>query len=386
MGIEMTVAPALQHFSDIAPLVVGTGLQVSKPKLPVTVTNAEIEQWEPLLNKMINDFLKFWAKGNTVSSLCEEATIGRLGMSIADLRQIGRIHVYRQLLWLKENHDPTRVDGATFQTLMHTHLKNKFQSLSRIHTNAKHGGGIIGMEEHRLKLLKFIETVESFPDMELSACESLLQSTLCAVNVEVQRIVKVGMFLEGKRLRPKFKAALDIAAHVRNKLGRLEVVHHVSLSETLTSRSEGPRDSDRLRYEPVDDITPETHLIVKRLMEKEMETNESNAPSSTEATTEVVDGVTVTTPPVKKKRNSRGGNFRIFAVAKEKGLPTSHGEIATLLGKSASAFSNILHDRSEGDAAFKLRVVEVFGETMETLRQPIAATEAPVVTEEKITV
>jgi hypothetical protein len=334
-----------------------------KSSKSTVVTDAELKQWHPLIKKLINEqILRFWAKGNTTDTMDWDASVGRLGMSINDLMQIGQIYAWQQLRWIKENHDPEREHSASVLTLMYTFLKNKFQSLCRIHTNAKHGGGIVNMDDHRAQFEAFITAVDSESSMSLSECDSLLQSTFCVVNVEVQKIVKAGLYTAGG-FRPRFKTAADVADHVRAKIKRLEVVHHVSL-DSYKDDDQNPGNRGRKSFEAVEYVTPETYLIAKQYMEKEMETKSVN------------EVVTATV----KRRNTRSSNRRIFLLAKEKGLPTAQGELAAFLGKTPSAFSNILKgEKTNGDATFQKRVQDVFGESIETLRQPVVSTDKPTV-------
>jgi hypothetical protein len=333
-------------------------------KTSIVVTNAEIEQWDPLIKKLINtQILRYWASGNTIHTLDWEATIGRLGMSIWDLIQIGRIYVLHQVRYLKEHHDPNREGSATHQTLMYQFLSNKFQSLCRVQTNAKHGGGVVAMDEHRLRLQAFVDAVTANPEMSIEECLKQLQATFAAINIQVQRLVRAGLFnAHGTKLRAKFQTPTDIARHIEKKMSRLEVVRHVSLEARYSD--DGNDAGGQLIYEPVDDMTPETYLLVKQFMENEMENNENNPASST----------TVSATPAVKRRNTRTSNRLIFKLAKEKGLPVQQGALANHLGKSPSAFSNILRgDVSNGDKAFQAKVKEIFGLTIQELRQPVEA-------------
>jgi len=78
-------------------------------------------------------------------------------------------------------------------------------------------------------------------------------------------------------------------------------------------------------------------------------------------------------PPAGRRGGRTTFKFRIFQLAKQKGMPYTHCALAAYLGRSPSAMSNILYNNSNGTPEFRQKLLELFGEPLEALRTPLAA-------------
>jgi transcriptional regulator with XRE-family HTH domain len=224
------------------------------------ITDAQIEKYDPMIRKMINEnVLYYWAGGNTVATMDPRESIGRLGKSVEDLIQDGRIMVLKQLRWFKQN-GRIGAGTATESTLMFKYLKRKFITLSRGYGKARRGGNIV-------------------------------------------------------------------AAHMN---------------------------FDDIVGEVYENLTPEAYAIAQEELRQQEYTLEPVAKVKTRG-------------PRKPNHKLK---FRIFEIAAEKGMPTSHGALAKVLGRSPSAMSNILHSHSRGTPEFRQKLLETFGVPLEELRQP----------------
>jgi hypothetical protein len=118
----------------------------------IQITDKEITMFEPLIFKIIKmKVLRFW--GNKINS--NNVMIGRMGMTVDDLMQIGRILVYNQIKWYKQHGDPSK---SSLFTSIYNHLSNKFTSLSNKYICKKHGGPVVNVEETKKNVQTFVDT------------------------------------------------------------------------------------------------------------------------------------------------------------------------------------------------------------------------------------
>jgi hypothetical protein len=129
--------------------------------LAIKVTDEEISQWDPLVFKIIkNVILQYWGRrcaNWNPNDTQNEAMVGRLGMTLFDLMQCGRMFVCNQIRWYKLFGDP---EGSKLGTLIFQYLNHKFQNMSRVATNKKHGGFIVNVASGRKILQQFLDTFD----------------------------------------------------------------------------------------------------------------------------------------------------------------------------------------------------------------------------------
>ncbi len=321
------------------------------------VSNVEVMKYDNMIRSHINEqILKYWAHGQTLSTR-EEASIGRLGMSMDDLMQIGREYVFNQLSWFKV-HGKTGPGMASEATMMFNHLRNRFQDFSKRHCNQKRGGSIVSVSENREKLQEFVDAVGASPDMSLDTCETLLQTLLVDSSKNFRKFLSVGLYKDGKFLRERFFRASDVASVVKSRILSMNGVSFVSCSDS----------SDVLEEGLVEYNTPESEMIqFENILEDIVsDTNGSGeVPEAKEV--ESVSGKVRAKP----RFNQKGTSFKILAVARERGLAKTQGQLAQVLGISGSALSNILHGESAGNQALHAKVQEVFGESLSELSKVV---------------
>lgn len=310
-------------------------------KLRPKVSNEDITQYDPMIKMMINDHvLKYWAGGNSCSTLDSRATIGRLGMSIEDLIQEGRQWVMEQTRYIKRcagSRSRTKSVKAKPSSLMFMHLKRKFISLSRQFSTERHGGSVVGVDEHRRLLQAVVDRLDSTPEMSKDEAVKALADALPAMNKDLRKALTARLFREDGSVRVDSAQAVRSIAHQR--LIETNSVSHVDLDDE--------------NVHVYDNMTPEDILLAK----EQILLSDGYAPEFSE--------------PVRPQQREKIYRFRIFERAKELGLPTKHGDLARYLGRSPGGLSNILHDQSNGTPEFRQRLRDVFGESLEELRRPV---------------
>lgn len=144
-----------KSFRDMTPRQRGNA---RKKMLAIPVTNEEITQWDPMVFKVMRDvILQYWGRQHVrwnPNDGSNEAIIGRLGLSVSDLMQYGRMFVCNQIRWYKLYGDP---NGSKLGSLIFQYLNYKFQNMSRIASNKKHGGFLINVYSERKILQKFLD-------------------------------------------------------------------------------------------------------------------------------------------------------------------------------------------------------------------------------------
>jgi len=305
---------------------------------PELVTDDQIRKYDPMIKKMINDHvLRYWAGGNSCSTLDPRASIGRLGKSVEDLIQDGRIFVLQQLRWIQKN--LRHGEGcAKESTLVYIHLRRKFISLSRSYTAARHGGHVVDIDGYRNTIQNLIDSIS--PGMPIDEAIGKFHEALGGMNKDLKRT------LQSKVLDPsgavKVRSSEELSSLLRNRLTDINLTTHVSFDDVADTA--------------IDLMNPEIYAIV----------SEELANSGLVFTSKSSRSV----PRVRAR--GRASKFRIFQLAREKGLPSTHGTLAAYLGRSVSAFSNILHNNSNGTPEFRRLLLDLFGEPLEELRRKIA--------------
>lgn len=310
-----------------------------RPSKTDIVSDAQIEKYDPMIKMMINDHvLKYWAGGNTCATLDPRATIGRLGMSVEDLIQQGRMFVFAQTRWLQK-HLRKGKGAAKDTTLMFLHLRRKFISLSRSFATARGGGQVVAVEENRQAVQELINRTSA---SEIPVQESLraLQDALPSMGKDLQKALSARVLDEAGGLR--VESTEEINEILRARLAEMTCAQHVNLDDVGESAT--------------DQMNPEIYYLAMEQIT--MNSNEK-------------DFLPVTSSePSPRRRGRKASKFRIFQVAKEKGLPSTHGALAKYLEYSAPALSNILHGHSPGSAAFRQKIQALFGESIDELRKP----------------
>ena len=127
----------------------------------------QIKTFEPLIFKVIhNQILKHWTKG----SGSKTAMISRLGMTLDDLMQIGRMWTFEHIQWYNEHGDKSK---ASLFTLLHSHLNKKFMSMSLKY----HGGNGNSIDDSiRAKVESYVNTFDH--SASLKDNKALLQNIL----------------------------------------------------------------------------------------------------------------------------------------------------------------------------------------------------------------
>jgi hypothetical protein len=300
----------------------------------VQVTSEEIAKYDPMIRRLAyTQLLKYWAHGIKVDDQNCNISIGRFGMGLEDLMQFGRLQVLNQLRWYKTYGRKTGKKTAKETTMVYNHLSNKFQSLSKTYSNAKHGGQVVSVKEQKKLLDLFVCKVREKPEMALAEADGLLVALLEECNKEVQKIVRRGLYRKGKFVS-KIQAASDIAKHVEKRASELVVVSHTSLESYSVNNN--LNDSAKMLL----DYSPEDFLLAKEALQQRLD----------------------------KKRKKKVPCFRIMNLAKTKGLRTQQA-VANMLGIAPTTLSNILCGRSKGSAPVREKLLNAFGEDIESLRR-----------------
>lgn len=295
----------------------------------IVVTDKEIVKYDAMIRKIINqNILKYWANGVNIDSKNFNISIGRFGQGLDDLMQFGRLEVLQQLRWYKQN-GRNGEGTASEATMMYNHLRNKFQSLSKTHTNKKHGGLIISVAEHKQILETFLADIKK--DATVAECVSDLKCLLDGANKEVVKVVNNGLLNDDGELHPSMTTVKDISEHIYKKMNELTVVSHTSF-EHLYSNYNAP-------VLP----TPEDYYFAKEAVKERLKSKK---------------GVKFYVPG--------GYAFRIFNLAKGKGVKTK-GDLAKLVGVSNTTLSNVLYGFTKGNARVREKFFKAFGEPVERL-------------------
>lgn len=199
--------------------------------LVVRVTDADIRQYDPMIQLMINNHvLRYWASGNTCGTLDHRASVGRSGYTVEDLIQQGRIWVMDQTRWLKKHRGSrARRTGpkAKESTMMFWHLRNKFISLSRSFAAGRKGGQIIGVEEHRRALQSLLDQFHLHPDMAPEEGVALVEEGLKETTKELRKLVLSKIVDETGA--PKHATVGEIAVVLQHRLHEVNSVSFVDL-------------------------------------------------------------------------------------------------------------------------------------------------------------
>lgn len=118
--------------------------KIVKARLLATpVDSGEIIMYDGLIKQRAYEkFVKFWARTGDIPSVCGgNGVIGKTGLSMDDLVQIGRIHVMHQIRYYKCFGDKEKY-GASLITLIQNYLDNKFFSLSKSFECKKRGKNV----------------------------------------------------------------------------------------------------------------------------------------------------------------------------------------------------------------------------------------------------
>lgn len=301
------------------------------------ITDDQIRKYDPMIKQMINHHvLRYWAGGNTCSTLDPRASIGRLGKSVEDLIQDGRVFVLQQLRWVQKNLRRGR-GMAKESTLVFFHLKRKFISLSRSFASARHGGQVIDVENNRKAIQGLIDSIPS--DMPIDESVRAMRDAMGDMNKDLRKSLLTRVTDENGAAR--IRSSEELTNILRDRLLDTNMTTHVSLDDAGDAAC-------------IDLMNPETYAMVAQELAA---MGDSEFPLKMGGSS------------IGHRTGGRVTRFRIFKLAKEKGLPHTHCELATYLGRSASALSNILHNHSQGTPEFRKRLVETFGEPLEELRK-----------------
>lgn len=113
----------------------------------VTITNQEIQKYEPLIYKILHkEIFKYWGKNG-------EGLLPRLGIDKDDLVQMGRIWIFDQLKWYKRHGNKKK---AKLITVLYNYLRNKYISISITACRNKRGGNIFHIDEAKLAIDKYL--------------------------------------------------------------------------------------------------------------------------------------------------------------------------------------------------------------------------------------
>jgi hypothetical protein len=303
----------------------------------INITNEEVMKYDRMIREQIDrEILKYWANGYNPHSNYYDIGIGRLGMSIDDLMQIGREYVMKQLRWFKQNN----ANRAKESTMMYSYLRYKFQSLSRIYANNKHGGQVTRLEEHRHRIQEVVNQINL--DTTIEECERLCVDLIHECQLEIGKSLRHGLY---KGSKFKYSDPNHIKRYLLNRIAGLASLVHVSYDDI--QEAEHQLDSD-----------PETnYLVMESISHRMPEVERSIKPEQPK----------VKAPP---RFCLPGTNFRMIVLAKKMGYK-NQSALAGVLGVSITTLSNILHDRTDGGKELAGRIYSMFGEPIDSLRQVI---------------
>jgi hypothetical protein len=268
----------------------------------IPVSYEEIKQFEPMIHKLIKEeILRYWGR----YSGYDDGMIPRLGMSVEDLMQYGRMVVCEQIRWFKKHGDPKK---SKMITMIYNRVRNKLISLSVSFCTSKRGGNIIDVAENRSALQSFINSF----DHSLSVMENQRQLRTLLENSNPLR----------KRLDKDFKnndALLKLLKKVVGDINLTSMVDFESVERALTS----------------DTIpNPEESLMIK------------------ESIKEIMEGGGCRTS---------GLAIKLLVKAKEMGIKKD--SIPDLLDISPATFSRIVSGKGRVARSVKARMERVFGES-----------------------
>ena len=146
----------------------------------VKVTSEEVLEHDPMIFKIVKEvILRYWGQSvmhyfNGQWKYDYNAVIPRLGVSIDDLMQMGRMFVIQQIQWYKVYGDPSI---GKLSTALYRGLFNKFLNYSKVSSVAKNGGRIVNVHKERKALEEFLGNLneERSVDSNIKDLEGLIE-------------------------------------------------------------------------------------------------------------------------------------------------------------------------------------------------------------------
>ena len=277
----------------------------------IPVSYEEIKQYEPMIHKFIREeVLRYWGPqagyGNNI--------IPRLGMSVEDLMQYGRMVVCEQIRWFKKHGD---VHKAKLTTTIFTRLRNKMISISTAFCTNKRGGNVIDVPENRLALQHLIDTF----DFKLSLREN---------RKLLDEAIKDFTPLK-TRFNKKFKSNGALFKFLNRVVRGVAVTSFVDLDSVegvLVSQSSP---------------NPEEYVLIKEQLSQIM-----------------AKGIPY------RRRNTSGFTPKLLIIAKERGIESKR-DIAALLKITQSSLMKILYGQISGTSSVRSRMEQTFGKSFREL-------------------
>ena len=271
----------------------------------IPVSYAEVKQYEPMIHKFIREeVLRYWGLqsgyGNNV--------IPRLGMSVDDMMQYGRMVVCEQIRWFKKYGDNRK---AKLTTTIFTRLRNKFINLSTGFCTTKRGGNVIDVPENRLIVQRLIDHFDH---------KRTLEENVKTLNAAID-----GSTPLKRRFNKKFNSNDALLKFLNRVVRGISVTSFVDLESVegvLVSQSSP---------------NPEDYLLIKEQLSQIM-----------------AKGLPY------KRRSISGFAPRLVILARERGLK-SNKEIAALLEITQASLFKILYGGSRGTKNIRSRMEQAFG-------------------------